>query len=111
MGSLPSVLQGQRTHTAPPCSAALRVSAPFPGSQALCSGTALCLLRGTCVQSFVGSAARTLLFLPLITLPDQLAPSGTWHLNYFPLFSGSRNCNPVASRPLPPREEEVQRGL
>lgn len=69
------------------------------------------LLGGTCAQSFVGSAARALLAPPSDCPPDQLAPSGTWHLNCFPLFSGSRNCNPAASRPLPPREEEVQCGL
>lgn len=110
MGSLPRVLQGQRTHTAPPCSAALRVSPPFPGSQALCSGTALSARRRLCAEP-CGAGCPLCSLRPLITLPDQLAPPGAWHLSYFTLFSGSGNCNPAASRPLPPREEEVQRGL
>lgn len=38
---------------------------------------------------------------PLITLRDQLAPAGAWHLKYFTLFSGGRSRNPAASRPLP----------
>lgn len=86
MGSLPRVLQGQRTHTAPPCSAALRVSPPFPGSQALCSDTALCLLGGACVQSFVGPGARALLVLPSDYPPGSVSPFWSLALELFHLI-------------------------
>lgn len=86
MGSLPRVLHGQRTHSAPPCSAALGVSSPFPGSQALCSDTALCLPGGACVQSFVGLAARALLVPPSDYPPGSVSPLRGLALELFPLI-------------------------
>lgn len=77
---------------------------PLLGYSSVCSQAPVC-------RALWGRVPALCSLRPLITLPDQLAPPGAWHLSYFTLFSGSGNCNPAASRPLPPREEEVQRGL
>lgn len=89
MGSLPRVLQGQRTHTAPPCSAALRVSPPFPGSQALCSGTALSARRRLCAEP-CGAGCRALLAPPSDYPPGSVSPSWGLALELFHLILWKR---------------------